>query len=405
MKEDEISLVMSATADLVQSCDDLIQRIASFEQAHPEVEGVDKLARAATRERNFATKLLKSQLDDPTRIQGCQNNIRGLALELACAEWAPDVTAVRQRFANRPPSNNAKFKNEEVVEVDVVAQGGLLWIECKAERGTLSSHVVTQVTSMKEVASVSCNHRCFGRAPNVLVYTTGTVKDVDAELLRNAGVSVVNVEGPDGSASRHPREVLPEVPPPPVVANLDVTALFALVSELTNGAAASPVPESVRQWAEMQPQHAACLKTELAEPLNLANELENYDTLIAHPSVVERFNNIVNVVGGPNERRRWEEVWRPRVRVTSIAELLVVRGEGEDAQAAKKRRLCGTTQDRQRQIRALKKISSSQLDPFELGEVQMARTFTANSRATSKAAEQGVFLETRVHQTIWLVGL
>ena len=49
-------------------------------------------------------------------------------------------------------------------------------------------------------------------------------------------------------------------------------------------------------------------------------------------------------------------------------------------------------------------IGDPQLDAFELGEVAMAKTFTANGRGFS-AAEQGVCLETHVHRAIWLVGL
>ena len=115
----------SAAAELCSRCELLVQRIESFALMRPDIEGIDKLARAALRERHFAASLIDSP--DPARgIQGCENNLRGLSLELECAEWAPGVTAVRKRFATRPPSLGAKFGDEEVVEVDVVAQEGLL---------------------------------------------------------------------------------------------------------------------------------------------------------------------------------------------------------------------------------------------------------------------------------------
>jgi hypothetical protein len=62
-------------------------------------------------------------------------------------------------------------------------------------------------------------------------------------------------------------------------------------------------------------------------------------------------------------------------------------------------------EERAAQVRSLSRLSPQQLDPFELGEVAMARTFTANGRAVSSAAEQGVLLETYVHRAVWLVGL
>ena len=40
-----------------------------------------------------------------------------------------------------------------MVEVDVVAQGGLLWIECKAERGRVATGLVQQALALKEVAN------------------------------------------------------------------------------------------------------------------------------------------------------------------------------------------------------------------------------------------------------------
>ena len=61
--------------------------------------------------------------------------------------------------------------------------------------------------------------------------------------------------------------------------------------------------------------------------------------------------------------------------------------------------------ERAAQVRSLSRLSPQQLDPFELGDVAMARTFTANGRAVSSAAEQGVLLETYVHRAVWLVGL
>ena len=378
----------SAAAELCSRCELLVQRIESFALMRPDIEGIDKLARAALRERHFAASLIDSP--DPARgIQGCENNLRGLSLELECAEWAPGVTAVRKRFATRPPSLGAKFGDEEVVEVDVVAQEGLLWIECKAESKTLSSNIVPQALSMKRVSKASCNRRCFGKAPKIVVYATGTLGDIEAGFLSDAGISVL-------SALDAKTEYLPKLPSPTKMANLDITALFALVSEVTNGGATKPISEEITSWAERKPQHAACLRAEMNEPLNLAAELAGYDSLIAHPSVIERFHDILHTVGGPKEHQRWEETWQPRIKVVSPREDGDVKAEG----IAEERSL-----ERAAQVRSLSRLSPQQLDPFELGEVAMARTFTANGRAVSSAAEQGVLLETYVHRAVWLVGL
>ena len=130
-------------AELVGGCDRLSARIANFQGRKPHVEGIIKLQRAVQREREVAL-LLQSSPDPARGLQGLENNLRGFSLELECADWAPDVTAVRKRFASRTPSIHAKLEDGEVVEVDVVAQGGLLWIECKAERGRVATGLVQQ---------------------------------------------------------------------------------------------------------------------------------------------------------------------------------------------------------------------------------------------------------------------
>ena len=57
-----------------------------------------------------------------------------------------------------------------------------------------------------------------------------------------------------------------------MVANLDITAIFALVSEVSNGGD-SPVSDAVHAWAALKPQHAACLLAETESPLRLADTL------------------------------------------------------------------------------------------------------------------------------------
>ena len=355
-------------------------------------------------------------------------DFRGLHLEFECAERAPGVVAVRKRFASRPPSTGTKLADDEVVEVDVVAQDGLLWIECKSEKGDVSPSLVPQALAMQKMARAACNRRRFGRAPEVAVYLTGTLGQAEADVLREAGIWVISaaagaVAGADvgsglgagsegggggggGGGSCSLLEGLPPAPPPPVLANLDVTALFALVSEVSNSEPGelgqSP---AMREWAALKPQHAACLQAELEQPLHLADMLLSqygYERLVAHHSVVERFEKILHTVGGARERRRWRDEWKSRILVTAH-----INTEEDDSTAE-----CDDDEEiqlgreaRRRGVRGLTRISKPQLDAFEFGEVEMAKTFTANGRAVTLAAEQGVFLEAFVFRAIWLVGL
>ena len=129
--------------ELVRGCDALDERIGNFQALQPDVDGLEKLRRAVARERDKAVSLQTAS--DPLRgVTGLENNLRGFQLELECAKWAPGVTAVRKRFAKRSPSIDAKLEDDEVVEVDVVAQNGALWIECKAEKGRVAAGLVHQ---------------------------------------------------------------------------------------------------------------------------------------------------------------------------------------------------------------------------------------------------------------------
>lgn len=403
--------------DLIKGYDRLLERITTYTNRFPRVEGVNRLSRAVSKERQVAQNLCRGSFS-VGNVQGLENNFRGLSLELECAEWAPAVTAVRKRFPARLPCVSAKLEPNEIVEVDVVAQNGLLWIECKAEQGDVSPNIVPQALALQRAARAPCNRRHFGRAPEIAVYLTGTLGESEADLLREAGVWVFRsnddiTAGPEGS------DDFPLVPPPPVLANMDITALFALVSEVSNGGANNPECASdVRDWASRKPQHAACLNAELEAPLNLAEKLKRYDCLIAHPSVVERFLTILHTVGGPRERRRWHEEWSSRIKVTAptpeMVDALEIEYSTSSATSTKgsvsRGGMSGTCAPTEREVRRqsvrrLVRIGNPQLDAFELGEVAMAMTFTGNGRAVTVAEEQGIFLEACVFRTIWLVGL
>ena len=397
----------SSLGELVREFDELLERVADYSLRFPDVEGMDKILKAVTREKEVALNLLSGpQGGDDGLRHGVDNNFRGLLLEFECAVKAPGVVAVRKRFASRPPSMGAKLADDEVVEVDVVAQDGLLWIECKAEKGNVSPSIVPQTLAMQKMARACCNRRCFGRAPEVGVYLTGTLDEAEAHALREAGIRVITAVGSELRG-------LPPLPSSTAVANLDITALFALVSEVSNLSNLSRsvlngsndtgvesiqhvVATEVRKWAAQKSQHAACLQAELEQPLDIAEKLKEYSCLIAHPNVVERFETILYTVGGPREQGRWEEEWSPRVKVMNKYKIVAAEEIDENAKERDAWR---------RAVRGLTRISEPQLDAFEIGEVEMAKTFTANGRAVTLAAEQGIFLEVFVFKAIWLVGL
>ena len=114
----------------------------------------------------------------------------------------------------------------------------------------------------------------------------------------------------------------PPPPPPPTTANLDITALFALVSEVSAAAGGSFMAflddPAVREWAAKKHQHAACLNAELEDPLNLERQLMGFDRFVVHPSVLTRFEKILAAMGGPRERRTVAALPASRSREAAI---------------------------------------------------------------------------------------
>lgn len=69
----------------------------------------------------------------------------------------------------------------------------------------------------------------------------------------------------DGAAPLEPQ--FPPRPPPPAYANLDVTAMCALVSEVANGGAESGGTPEVLAWAARISHWVDCVAAEAEDPL------------------------------------------------------------------------------------------------------------------------------------------
>ncbi|CAF3464164.1 unnamed protein product [Rotaria sp. Silwood1] len=97
----------------------------------------------------------------------------------------------------------------------------------------------------------------------------------------------------------------------PTKINLDVSTLICLVSELTHGGHIYRYPS---KWLEVP--------AELERAEHLAPKLENYmkgKELFICQTAYEEFNSIVSTVGGPNEKKRAEELFK------RVYELFIIR--------------------------------------------------------------------------------
>ena len=109
-------------------------------------------------------KLSQHHLMSSERKQGLANNLSGLQAELAVVHWAPGVVAVQQ--AVHEPADGGVSAS-----VDVVAFGGLLWLEVKAtlEFSVESSSATTLFDQCRRLLACASHHLVATRRPRVAV--------------------------------------------------------------------------------------------------------------------------------------------------------------------------------------------------------------------------------------------
>lgn len=291
------------------------------------------------------------------------------------------------------------------MEVDVVAQQGLAWIEVKAHEpfDLDSSHwlgnpghfkgLLQQAQQQLEVAKAACNVVRW-QSPSVIFHLPlGVHPAVKAEL----SAMGVLVSGP----GRFDVSILPAMPAAPDTVNMDVTTLCALVSEVSNGDAFGA---DLQQWAQQVTHWQDCLAAEQQNPmLPILQPFLDRQRLVAAHAAVQQFEKLLEQFGGSKERQRWQ-TWRSKLQIYSSDQLL---GTPQLIEHSSQNRFSSheislsMLQDR---VPALQAISAAQKEVFAVGDCLHALTLSANSKATEFAARQGVQLEVFIHRAVWLTG-
>eukprot|EP00884_Botryococcus_braunii_P007205 jgi/Botrbrau1/16486/Bobra.0142s0080.1 len=323
--------------DLLSLRDDLEKYSRDF----PHVQNVSKLKRRVRSEIEFVKGLDNHVKPDTARlatgspgveqvpgkeltsnVQGLKNNLRGIRAELLVAREAPSVIAVSKCFrltnpgagvSGKPGREPGACEKNDRVEIDVVAQGGHLWIEVKDQGsfGTESSRwagcrgLESQAMLRLEAAQSPWNQVLWA-APKVLFYFTSGVGEDVAGQLRRLGVLVHS--GPTFSNAR-----LPEPPSLPSRCLLDVTTLCGLVSEVSY----SPHSEAVRRWSTRNSHWKECLSLEREAPFlqEVGRRLEGQELLTLESSIAQ-FEALLAQFGGALETARWAG-WKSRMKVVS----------------------------------------------------------------------------------------
>ncbi|XP_037070691.1 LOW QUALITY PROTEIN: UPF0415 protein C7orf25 homolog [Pollicipes pollicipes] len=368
------------------------------------VDGCDKFARKVRAELKFLQKLQRKPhtLKEDHLRSSNMDSLQAIADTLRAAV---DVTAMLATFSCA--------ESGQRVVVDVVAAGGAQWIKvisrnpAALQRVSLGQGEFGQRSAQEQAeqyAVVAQRNSHYFRPPAVhFVFSAGVGRRLAARL-RARGVLVswrVHRRPPAGRRRLRRRrlgrllrrggggwhggnvtepgsETSPEVWPsvagaaPPTAGlaaesglNLDVTAMLAYVSNLTNGRChvsfSEPVLAQQAIWEREAP-----VKPEL-------DRLFADRELICCRSAERAFVSIVNTVGGPNEQRRADSLLR-RVRVVEdmsapAMALLAARGKVRGRSAA----------------------------VFGTGEALRLPTVTANTGFVRAAAGQGVRLTAITH--------
>jgi hypothetical protein len=448
------------------------------------VDGVGKLRARIRRD-------LKRVLSRPSSAAGARNNARGYASELAVARHAPaPLVAVcasasaaggggRRAGSSPSPSSSS-------VEVDVVCDGGATWIEVKAHQpfGTGSAHwagggagggggnggLKAQVEALLAAAGDPSNRGPGFRAPRLAVcFSRGVDPSVARELermgaiplgrerpavtLRQEGGGDKEEDEDDGNggddddddddaidaACRAALATLPPLPPDgaPFLINLDVTALCALVSEVSwSGGSSAAAALALDRWAARTPHWRDCLAAERADPLLFCSqgrrrwradkalaragrrlfgeeEEEEEDgaaaaaaaaalpaAVLASAAAVRQFEALAAMHAGPREMARWQRL-RAGLEIVGQEEEEEEEEDGEErggaAAAAPAAALAGPREEHNGKgssssssssiITTMASATGLALSVLSLGGARRAVTVTGNGAAVRSARE------------------
>ncbi|ETN71289.1 hypothetical protein NECAME_14279 [Necator americanus] len=331
-----------------------------------------------------AAKSLELQLRDPcySSIQGVSKLRNRLASELKFLEGiARGRTPLEKKYIET--SNVTHFEN--IVSVSFFIQ---IKVISRSAKGICmdwltgsSRNIFEQAETYLSMASLF--QRNFSPPEVVFEFIAG-VPDAMAMKLRSLGVTVLGEEIPIESITKVPEDFMEmlmedvdenvktetnsieQQSAPPI--NLDVSAVFVLISNLTHENGTNHLFDSVllTQQAEMERKNPARKQ--------LLSQIEGREWIIcrtAHDSV----RDILSTVGGESEKKRMEELFK-KVRLV------------EDAVPEKTATLKHSDRINQRSIII-----------FGSGDYYRAVTATANKHFVSSAYHQGVSFDVILHES------
>ena len=364
---------------MIAEADDLLNRCKSLNQ----VIGASKLERKLNAELKGLVNLKNVKVKETLENHLISTNITNLRAVVKAIENSPDVVSIMQSFSYESDSG---VINDLVV--DAVVTGGYKWIKIIA-RKPLAVHRIWKgegnfgdkdpVALSKEFVLAAEQNPIHYESPSIcFVFPRGITKSVHESLL-GSGVTPIGKILPDPdfeninewlkleteSNLEYITTLLSDFTARCMKVNLDITSLIVLTSNITNGECNYNFREEVLS------KQAAEERTEPALPQLI--EFISGKELYCCQTAYDNFQQILNTVGGPEEKKRSEILFK-RVTVVQDNPASYAMDLEESASVKKRSKII-----------------------FGTGETLRAITTTANTAFVRAAANQGVKFSSFFH--------
>lgn len=198
----------------------------------------------------------------------------------------------------------------------------------------------------------------------IVFYFSNKIEDSLREELLEMGVQTASLDSPDSDVDEY-ATTSNEL-------NLDVTTLLAYVSALTNGNA---------NWVYKERLLTEQAERERASPLKpLLEKIIEGKKLVCCQLAYDAFQNILDIVGGQEERKRAEELMK---RVTIYPDVESIPEEFSN-------------------IRFTANVNERSLKIFSFGMARQIFTVTSNKAFVRSAKMQGINVPVFVHASVAL---
>jgi hypothetical protein len=346
-----------------KQAEQIIEEIDKIDET--KIENLKKFRKRVCAERDFLKTLVSGEVVINKSHVTC-SNLPHFSAILKVIHTEKDVIAVQKVFLYKHEEKQLRF------EVDVVCRGGATWIKVKAMKPEAIQNIVQgnstfgtkSITSMGEqMVECALQYNFHYKTPQCIVwFTKGVTEDV-AEELSDMGIvirgEIQNELNTSETIIRN--NVLTEKEEPDIIittVNLDVTTLIVLVSDVTNGYSHYNFQNRVLQAQAEEERSKSSLPA--------IYEFIKDKKLIICKMALEKFTTIVEIVGGPREKKRTKDL---------LSKVIIVEDCPSEASG---------------KLKTGPKIKDQHIAIFGTGDFYKATTLTANNAFVRAAMEQGV---------------